>query len=399
MGYSSKKKTILSVIATTVIVVFIIGALIFSDSLQGNIIKVSNEDFELFKNQPYSLQIIKNCTNEMRCTVNAMQSIAENENEENVISTFKELVTLYDQNLPCHETGHHLGMWLNGYLDDVDKALQLAQQQCGGSIYHGIIQNFILTQKLEGKNLENIDIRSICTKDSPNPYDIDHWQCLHGVGHGLAPLYDYDILEAVKRCEEFKMGFEQISCSKGIFMQNTVSYFEEQGGDYDDSDKYYPCNAVDLKYSPTCYHYHVTYLALLNDKKLKQTFDDCDRIIPQEMVRYCYYGFGRQLSSNIKSIDDALFFCQAGDRTEYHKFCLEGMLLTLVNANRDPALGFSFCSHLPEEYKYNCYDGLGRWVKMLHFDDAKREIECLKAENFEYAQICLEANFNSIKLL
>ena len=77
MGYSSKKKTILSVIATTVIVVFIIGALIFSDSLQGNIIKVSNEDFELFKNQPYSLQIIKNCTNEMRCTVNAMQSIAD----------------------------------------------------------------------------------------------------------------------------------------------------------------------------------------------------------------------------------------------------------------------------------------------------------------------------------
>ena len=153
MGYSSKKKTILSVIATTVIVVFIIGALIFSDSLQGNIIKVSNEDFELFKNQPYSLQIIKNCTNEMRCTVNAMKSIAENENEENVISTFKELVTLYDQNLPCHETGHHLGMWLNGYLDDVDKALQLAQQQCGGSIYHGIIQNFILTQKLDRKSV------------------------------------------------------------------------------------------------------------------------------------------------------------------------------------------------------------------------------------------------------
>jgi len=290
-------------------------------------------------------------------------------------------------------------MWLYGYLQDVDESLQIAQQQCGGSVYHGVIQNYIMTQKFQGANLDDIDIHLICENKSENPYSVDHWQCLHGLGHGLAELYDYDILEAVKRCDEFEEGLEQISCSKGIFMQNVVHYFEAKQGAFDDSDKYYPCDAVDPKYSPTCYHYHVTYLGLVNELKLKQTFGDCDGIIPEEMIKYCYYGFGRQLSGNIKSIDDALFLCEAGKITEYHKYCLTGMVLTLVNGNKNPDLGFSFCSHLPEQYKESCYDGLGKWVKMLYFDDAKRDAQCAKAENSAYAIVCSNASFDGIKLL
>ena len=316
------KKKIILVWITTIVITVLISIVIFSDSFQGNVIKVSNEDFQLFKNQPYPPQIIQNCHDEMHCAVNVMQSISENENEEKVISTFQELITLYETTLPCHETGHHLGMWLYGYLDDIDESLQLAQQQCGGSIYHGVIQNYILTQKFYGTNIDDINIHLICDDGYENPYSIDHWQCLHGVGHGLAQLYDYDILEAVKRCEEFNEKIEQISCSKGVFMQNVVQYLETNGGDFDNLDKHYPCNAVDASFVPQCYHYHVTYLALLNEQKLKKTFDDCDGIQSEEMIKYCYYGFGRKLSHNIKSIDDALFLCESGKITEYHKHCL-----------------------------------------------------------------------------
>ncbi len=392
-----KKKITLAGI-TTIVIVMLISFVMFSDILQDNIIKVSNEDFQLYKNQAYPPQIIENCYDAIHCTVNAMQSIAENENEEKVVSTFKELITLYEKTLPCHETGHHLGMWLYGYLEDVDKSLQLAQQQCGGSIYHGVIQNYFLIQKFSGANVDDIDIHSICEDKFTNPYSIDHWQCLHGVGHGLSQLYEYDILKAVKRCEEFKEKIEQISCSKGVFMQNVVQYLETNGGDFDNSNKYYPCNAVGTSFVPQCYHYHVTYLALLNDKKLKKTFADCDGITPKEMIKYCYYGFGRQLSGNIKSIDDALFLCEAGKITEYHKYCLTGMVLTLVNVNRNTDFGFSFCSNLPLEYKFDCYDGLGKWVKMLYSDNLNIDIQCQKAENFEYSQICSQASFESIKL-
>lgn len=182
-------------------------------------------------------------------------------------------------------------------------------------------------------------------------------------------------------------------------MQNVVQYLETKGGDFDDLDKYYPCNVVDESYVPQCYHYHVTYLALLNEQKLKKTFDDCDAINPEEMIKYCYYGFGRQLSHNIKNIDDALFLCEVGKIKEYHKYCLSGMVMTLVNGNKNPDLGFSFCSHMPQEYKSDCYGGLGKWVKLLYPDEINRSIECQKAENLHYSQICIRANFDEIKLL
>jgi hypothetical protein len=335
----------------------------------------------------------------MHCAVNAMQSISENENQKKVITTFQELIVLYEKSIPCHETAHHLGMWLYVYLNDIEKSLQLAQQQCGGAVYHGVIQNYIQIQKFQGKEPKNIDIHSICVNKSSNIYSIEHWQCLHGVGHGLTKLYDGSVLEAVKRCNEFAEIIEQISCSKGVFMQNVLDYFETKKGDFDEFDKYYPCNAVDSKYTPSCYHYHVSYLGLLNDKKLRKTFDDCDNITPDVMIKYCYYGFGRQLAASIKSIDDALYFCKAGKISEYHTLCLEGMLLNLVNGNKNPDIGFSFCTHIPQEYKFDCYDGLGKWVKMLYSEDEKRNLECDKAENFEYSQICRQASFDSIKLL
>lgn len=398
MAILHKKKIILAGILA-IAVTAIISIAIFSDMFQEKIIKVEGEDFQLYSDKSYSMQIIQNCQDEMHCAVNAMQSISENENEQTVTKTFEDLITIYDKTMACHETAHHLGMWLYGYIHDVDRSLELAKQQCGGAVYHGVIQGYILNEKFEGAELDDIDIHTICKLESQNPYDIDHWQCLHGLGHGLAQLYDYDILSAVKRCNEFEEGLEQISCSKGIFMQNAVAYLEAKRGDYNESDKYYPCDAVEPKYSAPCYHYHVTYLGILNDRKLKQTFDDCDRIIPEEMIKYCYYGFGRQLSGNIQSIDDALFLCEAGKMTEYHKYCLTGMVLTLVNGNKNPDVGFSFCSHLPEEYKESCYDGLGKWVKMLYFDDAKRGLECSKAENSTYGTVCRQASLEGIKLL
>jgi len=391
---STKKKPLGIVVA---IVIGIVIAGMIASYFLNNTIQISEENFELYKNKSYPAQIIENCNDKMRCPVNAMQSIADNENREKVIETFEELIYLYDKTASCHETAHHLGMWIYAYLDDYDESLKIAKQQCGGAVYHGVIQNFIMIQKFNGAQVEDIDIQSLCPENS-NPYSIERWQCLHGLGHGLIQLYEYDVLQAVSRCEEFKPGIEQISCSKGIFMQNLSHYFETETGDFDE-DRYYPCNSVPEKYSAPCYHYHVTYLESLNDGELKETFSDCDDIVPEEMVKYCYYGFGRQLSAQSIDIGELQLVCTIGERSEYHKYCLTGMMMTIINVNKNPDLGFFFCSNISEQYKEFCYQGLGRWVQMLHLDQTMRQAECEKAENIVYTQTCLDADFDSIKLL
>ena len=157
-------------------------------------------------------------------------------------------------------------------------------------------------------------------------------------------------------------------------------------------------DSVPEKYSAPCYHYHVTYLGSLNDGNLKETFSECDDILSEDMVKYCYYGFGRQLSAQSISIDELQLLCTIGERSEYHKYCLTGMMMTVINVNENPDLGFLFCGNISEQYREFCYEGLGRWVKMLHLDQTMQQAECEKAGD-EYAKVCLDADFDSIKLL
>ena len=367
------------------------------------VIQIENENFQIYSNQPYATQIVEKCKSDVHCSVNALNTLSKLENQKNVLDIFSNIVASYESKYPCHEIGHHLGMWLNAYLDDPQEALDLAKQQCGGSIFHGVIQNYLQIQKFKNVPIDEIDIQEICSKFENDPSFINRWQCLHGLGHGLTDIYNYDVQSAVNRCEEFKPGLEQISCSKGVFMQNAVHWAETGTADFDENDLLYPCNAVYPKFAPACYHYHSSYMALRVggiQVQIPEAFDLCDEISPEEMVKYCYYGMGREMQSRTYlDWDRALFLCQQGDQKELHQYCIQGMVMTLVNLNSDPSLGFSFCKSLPLEYKQSCYDGLGKWITMLSSNNDEQQQLCSMAENKVYFDSCANARTDSLKLL
>jgi hypothetical protein len=366
-------------------------------------IQIENENIKIYSNQPYAPQIVDECKDDIHCSVNAMQTIAKIEDEAKVLDTFSNLISFYETKYPCHEIGHHLGMWLNAYVGDPLEALKIAKQQCGGAIFHGIIQNYLQIQKFKNTSLDEIDIHEICSKYKNDPSFINRWQCLHGLGHGLADIYDYDIQSAVSRCDEFEPGLEQMSCSKGVFMQNVVHYTDTGKGDFDENDLFYPCNASSSKYSPTCYHYQITYMALKSGGvriQIPDAFDICDKISPEEEIKYCYYGMGRQMQArSYLDWDRALFLCQQGDNKDLHSYCVEGMLMTLVNGNTNPSVGFSFCKGLPLDFKNTCYDGLGKWITMLSSNYDEQQKLCSMAENKNYIDTCMNAKTDSLLLL
>jgi len=392
-----------SIIIIGVIVGVGIGSVwLFSEFSNNTEIQIENENIKIYSNQPYAKQIVDGCKNDVHCSVNALHTLAKLEDKDKVLNVFSDLVTTYESRYPCHEIGHHLGMWLNAYVGNVQEGLDLAKQQCGGSIFHGVIQNYLQIQKFKNTSINEIDIQEICSKFKEDPSFINRWQCLHGLGHGLADIYDYDVKSAVSRCEEFEPGLEQISCSKGVFMQNVVHWGETATGDFDENDLYYPCNEY-TKYAPTCYHYHITYMAAKSGGakvQIPDAFDICDKITPEEMIKYCYYGMGRQMQSRTYlDWDRALFLCQQGDQTKLHGYCIEGMLMTLINGNENPQLGFSFCEGLPSEYKETCYNGLGKWIMMLSSDQEEQQKFCSMAENRNYYDVCMNAKTDSLRLL
>jgi len=383
-----KSKSVILIIS---VAVFILGITSFYAFNSQEFPKTESSDAE---------QIISKCEDDVQCAVNELQMIAREEKKDIVLANFAELISLYDKNYPCHKIAHHLGMWLYGYVGKLDEALKEAKMICGGAIYHGVIQNYFAIEHFNDRDPAQIDFENLCTKIEDHLYSIDRWQCLHGLGHGLTVFYDSDVFSAVKICEQFNPGWEQISCSKGVFMQNVVYNLDTGRGTFDKDDRFYPCNKVDSKWAPQCYHYHTTYLLLENKFSVTKSYDDCDRITPEEFVKYCYHGMGRQLEGNISGlISKAVAFCTEGKQSIYHADCFRGMVMTLVNGNTNPRIGFEFCSLIPEEFKVDCYDGLGRWVHMLHSTDEKRSTDCIRAENSKYFEICMNASLESLKLL
>lgn len=377
-----------------VIVAGIIGALVVSITMSS---EPSPESPSIQNSLQKAQEIIDGCTDDVHCAVEELQALSAEHDNNVILPLFVDLITLYDSQVPCHETGHHLGLWLYGYVGDLENSLNYAQQQCGGAVFHGVIQNHMMTLNFKGEDPANVDIQSVCKETPDNTYSIDRWQCLHGLGHGLTNLYNYDVLSAVNRCNEFEPGWEQISCSKGVFMQNVVNYVETRGGDFDENDIYYPCNQVETKLMPQCYHYLTTKFLLDNDGLVRAGFDICDDVTPSEIVPYCYYGLGRQLSANLEgSIDNAVLFCTMGSNLEYHSDCFRGMALTVVNQDEDPSLGFEFCNLIPEQYGAACFDSLGQWVLMIAPTESERTTMCLKAGDGEFRDICNNASLDSI---
>ena len=177
----------------------------------------------------------------------------------------------------------------------------------------------------------------------------------------------------------------------------------------------FPCNAVDAKYAPACYHLHTSYilhkkgLHLLDTKKgsymlnqnllpLTESFKECDKIAPEEFVRYCYRGMGRQLSILVlNDMKNSLTLCQLG-QSIYQGDCFRGMVISILD-HRGIDQAFEFCKILPEQFKVDCYDGMGKWVLMLHSTADGRAKECSKAESSKYFEICMKADLEALRLL
>jgi len=348
-----------------------------------------------------SQQIFDSCEYDMHCVVELLNNNTREMDKTMVMATFEELKSLYHKkqvNSRCHSIAHHLGEWVYGYTQNIEESLQYADPlSCGGGIYHGVFENYFSILKYEGALPEQVEIKHLCNSIEDNYYSLDMAHCFHGIGHGLMLLYDYDVFSAIKRCEDFNSNLEQKSCANGIFMQNVLKNFETDEGQFDQEDILFPCNELKSHFTPTCYIWQGAYILKQRDFEVYSSFRECDKI-NQEFIKYCYYGIGAELESDAAGkMELALRFCQAGEIPSYHKYCFRGMAMKTSMVYLDS--GFKFCSLVPEQFKEECYDGLGYWIKLRQGSDEERKRECSKAENTKYFEVCMNPKIEGITYL
>jgi len=371
---------------------------------QLNIEKVGKIDYsEVPKDIPseiyYSEQIFNSCEYDMHCTVELLSDISREKEKPIVMTTFVELLSLYHEkqvNARCHSIAHHLGEWAYGYTKNLEESFQYADPlSCGGGIYHGIFENYFSVLNFEGVVPDQVEVKNLCSKLEENFYSLDMTHCLHGLGHGLLLLYDYDVFNAVQRCEDFNTNQEQNSCANGVFMQNVLKNYETGEGRFDKNDILFPCNEIITRFAPSCYIWQGAYILKQRDFEVYSSFRECDKI-KQDFIKYCYYGIGAELETDAAGkMELALRYCQAGNLS-YHKFCFRGMAMKTSFVYLDN--GFGFCGLVPEQFKEDCYDGLGYWIKLRHENIEEREKECSRAEN-TYFEVCMNPKIEGITWL
>jgi len=344
---------------------------------------------------PNARKILELCNIDEHCYVEALWDLAEQEQDDDIVfGAVEEIMSNVQRaGFYCHPQGHHIGGFLYAYTKDLPQALSVADRKCGGSMYHGIVEKYFLTEVLfEGANVEEVEIADLCDQLLDESESMIYLECVHGIGHGLAKSYDYDVFSAVKRCDEFETKDEQIFCYQGIFMENEVEYLETGNGAFDENDLLYPCNQLESKYSPYCYYYHTTYM-LQKTNSIKEAFQLCDGIIVETQIQGCYIGIGRQLSILVNQMEELTHYCEMGD-PKYQRYCFGGAVVVVAD-QRGLDNAFETCQTFPEKYLTDCYLFLGSWISDLNLTPEEINEECKKAGDLENYQACLKFAFDS----
>ena len=344
----------------------------------------------------YAEQIAVYCQDgNEHCLMMSLDELNKTASRQDVLRTFSDLNLLYDKSaFSCHHESHHLGSWLYNYTKDLKEALNYATLFCAGANYHGIFQSYF-EQERQVYNVDKYQIKvaHLCPIDKENVNWMHERDCIHGIGHGLTKLYNYNTTAAVSNCNEFMALWAQSACSRGIFMENNDHFMKTGKGDYDEKEIYAPCDKTVEKFAPQCYYYLPMHLLERNNYSLNDTFAQCDNISPDKFVKYCYEGIGRLQHVGYTNPQQAITNCYQGNQPAYHDDCLIGTVKTMLKADAKTGFAFKICSLSNLDFKSECYQIVGMWIKAFLSPNLQElERECSKTSDIDYVTDCINAS-------
>lgn len=308
----------------------------------------------------YADSIFDSCYDDDECTIDKLYELSQNNSTQTVFLTLDELVDLYiDADFYCHPIAHHVGEFLFGYVNrDLKKASELSDYRCAAGIMHGLLENTIqIENMLDGTPIESVDIKESCEIVSDALGYEAKSECVHGIGHSLIKIYNYNTTHALERCDEFDNWNERYMCNGGLFMQNIGEYAEKRGGDFNSSDMYYPCNQINSTKNPEaatlCYRYQANYFLIHTNYDVQNAYSFCSGIEDQSYIPICYKGVAAHMTKdNFDVVDQTQLMCLSTP-PKYQEQCVIGAIESLTRFVSDEKAN-QFCQKLVGDLQKTC---------------------------------------------
>ena len=283
----------------------------------------------------------------------------------------------------CHQISHWIGRaGLVHYKQDAGQALSHGAMTCNSGYYHGVLQ-----VALAGLPRDVVirKAQTLCSAPAVNTEEFLLYQCVHGLGHGLMIYSHNDLPWSLRACHKLHTGFDRVSCTGGVFMQNldttmgTSRYLSAKN-------PLYPCTTVAEGDKVYCYLMVTSRIQALDGYNWRKTAAWCRKSEPG-WVKTCFESYGRDASgaSQYHPAETIRLCEQAGQNTSD---CIYGAARDYGNNYAGGPEATRLCTAAPERYRARCFEGVGTILGSLHRLGSERKVACNAVTPKRYRPDC-----------
>lgn len=248
----------------------------------------------------------------------------------------------------CHQVVHAFGRAAFNRLGNINEVFRegASLQICAGGFFHGAIEALfrpgsgqfsdahITSEEMEEK------IPVICDRFAQEKRKDE---CIHGIGHGVLYLLEYDVNAGLEACEKIR-GPDRFSCYTGVFMENFMGSLRPPQ-DLRDTGEQSPCDIYEKSsYRNPCYYvlvFHLKNLGLTDE----EVVSECDTV-KGFAGTLCLRGFAIFYLAHealAEGLETAMRFCEKLERKSV-RICAESVAGRLAAYTEDGTYAMPFCA-------------------------------------------------------
>ncbi|MEK7193441.1 MAG: hypothetical protein AAB652_01485 [Patescibacteria group bacterium] len=253
----------------------------------------------------------------------------------------------------CHPITHVIGRVAAEESPDVASAYAKGDSFCWSGYYHGVMEGII--GKI-GRETLTAQMNGICkVLRDKEPYIFDHYNCVHGLGHGVMAITNDELFDSLKYCENLTDSWERSSCAGGVFMENIIIDGKNHTTKYLKlSEPLYPCTAVSEEHKTSCYLMQTSYILKAVGYNFGKVFEWCGKA-DSNYIDICYQSLGRDASGqSISNVEKTKTTCMLGKDERQQSNCVIGAVKDFVSYFHSDKQARELCAALPENLEPVC---------------------------------------------
>jgi hypothetical protein len=256
----------------------------------------------------------------------------------------------------CHQLTHIIGRTIYKKTGDLTKTFAEGDSFCWSGFHHGVIEQAI---GVLGATKIQAQLNTICDAFSDKTkYSFDHFNCVHGLGHGMMTIEGFELFTALEDCQGLDDNWERLSCQGGAYMENTMVATRETGSTkfLKEDDLLYPCNSVRDVFKEQCYLTQTSYMLQKTNYDFAKVFSLCANA-DAGYLDECYQSVGRDASGSTNSdVTRTIQNCQnTTDQTAVY-YCMVGASKDFVSYYHSDIQANRLCDAFGEQITTQCRD-------------------------------------------